>query len=105
MINDISFRNILVSTFIWELQASINVETAFLHGELHEEIYMNVPEELDTNSNHCLQLKKISYVLVQSARDFYKKLILLLKKSDLCLLSKCYGDGVMLIGVWMIALL
>jgi Reverse transcriptase (RNA-dependent DNA polymerase) len=85
----------LVSTFIWELQASVNVEMTFLHGELHEEIYMNVPEELYTNSNHCLQLKKTSYGLVQSARDFYKKLILLLKKSDPCLLSKCYKDGVM----------
>jgi hypothetical protein len=66
---------------------------------------MNVPEELDTNSNHCLQLKKISYSLVQSAREFYKKLILLLKMSYPCLLSKSYKDGVMRIGVWMIALL
>jgi Reverse transcriptase (RNA-dependent DNA polymerase) len=105
VINDVSFRIILVSTLIWELQASINVETAILHGELHEEIYMNVPEELDTNSNHCLQIKKTIYGLVQSAREFYKKLILLLKMPYPCLLSKCYKDGVMLIGVWMIALL
>jgi Reverse transcriptase (RNA-dependent DNA polymerase) len=96
VINNVSFRIILVSKLIWDLQASIiDVETAFLHGELQEEIYMNVPEGLGTDPNYCLKLKKTIYSLVQSAREFYKKLILVLKsigfkgkKSDPCLLSK-----------------
>jgi hypothetical protein len=56
---------------------------------------MNVPEGLRTDPNYCLKLKKTIYGLVQSAREFYKKLIMALKsigfkenKSDLYLLSK-----------------
>jgi hypothetical protein len=56
---------------------------------------MNVPEGLGTDPNYCLKLKKTIYGLVQSAREFYKKIILVLKsigfkenKSDPCLLSK-----------------
>ena len=68
---------------------------------------MNVPEGLGTDPNYCLKLKKTIYGLVQSAREFYKKLILVLKsigfkenKSDPCLLSKWHKDGVMLIGIY-----
>jgi Reverse transcriptase (RNA-dependent DNA polymerase) len=68
---------------------------------------MNVPEGLDTRSYHCLQLKKAIYGLVQSAIEFSKTLILVLKsfgfkenKSDMCLLSKWHEDGVMLVGMY-----
>jgi Reverse transcriptase (RNA-dependent DNA polymerase) len=61
----------LVSKLIWDLQASIiDVETAFLHGELQEEIYVNVHEGLGTDPNYCLKLKKNIYCLVQSTREF-----------------------------------
>jgi hypothetical protein len=37
----------LTAKLIWGLQASIvDVETAFLHGDSSEEIYMNIPEGL-----------------------------------------------------------
>jgi len=108
VINDVSVRIMLVSKIIWDLHASIIiVETAFLHGELQEEIYMNVHEGLGINPSYCLKHKKTIYGLVQSAREFYNKLILILKsigfmenKSDPCLLSKWYEDGVMLIGIY-----
>ena len=61
-IKDVSFRIILIPNLISGLQASIiNVETAFLHGELQEEIYMNIPEGIGIDSNHCLFLKKKMY--------------------------------------------
>jgi Reverse transcriptase (RNA-dependent DNA polymerase) len=74
VVNDMSFRIMLIAKLIWNLQASIvDVETAFLHGDL-QEIYMNVPEGLQQDSNSCLVLKKTIYGLVQSAREFYNKL-------------------------------
>jgi hypothetical protein len=54
VINDVSFRIMLIAKLIWNLEASIvNVETAYLHGELQEEIYMNIPEGMSYDSKHC----------------------------------------------------
>jgi Reverse transcriptase (RNA-dependent DNA polymerase) len=44
------------------------VETAFLHGDLSTEIYMSIPEGMNEDYDHCLQLEKTIYGLVQSAR-------------------------------------
>jgi hypothetical protein len=77
VINDASFRILLIAKLIWELESYD--ETTFLHGELNEEICMMIPEGMNEDQFHCLQLKKKIYVLVQSAREFYKKLILVLK--------------------------
>jgi hypothetical protein len=107
VVNDVSFRIILTAKFLWDLQASIvDVETAFLHGDLQEEIYMNVPKGLSQDDNTCLLLKKSIYGLVQSEREFYNKLLSTLKfmgftenKSDPCLLSRWISDKVILIGI------
>jgi hypothetical protein len=108
VINDVSFQIMLIVKLIWNLEASIvDVETAFLHGELQEEIYMNIPGGMSYDSKHYLLLTKTIYGLVQSAREFYKKLMATLKligfkgnKSDPCLLSKWTQDGVTMIGVY-----
>jgi Reverse transcriptase (RNA-dependent DNA polymerase) len=42
----------------------IDIETAFLNGELTEEIYMNTPEGLDAAEDECV--RKAIYGLVQS---------------------------------------
>jgi hypothetical protein len=54
-----------------------------------------------------LIVKKTIYVLVQSAREFYKKLMSTLKligfkdnKSDPCLLSKWTQDEIIMIGIY-----
>jgi Reverse transcriptase (RNA-dependent DNA polymerase) len=63
----------LISKLIWNLNVCIiDVETTFLHGDLQEEIYMNIPEGMNSNHNDCLLLTKTTYGLVQSARDFIK---------------------------------
>jgi Reverse transcriptase (RNA-dependent DNA polymerase) len=107
VINDVSFRVMLIAKLMGGLQASIvNVETEFLHGDLSEEIYMNIPEGLKEDQEHCLLLKKRIYGLVQSTREFYRKLIQVLKrlglienKCDPCLLSKWNQEGVIGIRV------
>jgi Reverse transcriptase (RNA-dependent DNA polymerase) len=73
---DVNPRIMLVADLIWNLLACIvDVETAFLHAELQEDIYMNIPECMHSDSNNYVVLTKIIYGLEQSARELYKKLI------------------------------
>jgi hypothetical protein len=108
VVNDVSFRIIISAKLLWDLQASIvDVETAFLHGNLQEEIYMNVPKGMSQDDNTCLLLKKTIYGLVQSAREFCNKLLSSLKsmgftenKSDPCLLSRWINGKLIMIGIY-----
>jgi hypothetical protein len=69
-----------IAKLIWNLEASfVNVETAFLHDELQEEIYKNIPEGMSYDSKHYLLLTKTIYGIVQSAREFYKEILSTLK--------------------------
>jgi hypothetical protein len=61
----------------WNLKGKIvDIKTEFLHGNLKETIYMEIPKGMEANENECLILKKTIYELVQSTREFYKKLVL-----------------------------
>jgi hypothetical protein len=108
VVNDVSFRIIIPAKLLCDLQASIvDVETAILHGNLQEEIYMNVPKVMSQDDNTFLLLKKTIYGLIQSAREFYNKLLYTLKsmgftesKSDPCLLSRWINGKVIIIGIY-----
>jgi Reverse transcriptase (RNA-dependent DNA polymerase) len=66
---------LIVAKMVWNLKAKIvDVETAILHGDLDEEIYMDGPEgfRLDRLSD-CVLLKKSIYGLVQAARMYFLK--------------------------------
>jgi hypothetical protein len=69
-----------------------DVQTAFLAGELKEEIYMEQPEGYSDNSNKVCRLKKSIYGLKQASRCWNQRLVeFLLKigfsqlKSDPCI--------------------
>jgi hypothetical protein len=51
------------------------VKTAFLHGDLEEEIYMEKPEEVKVKGKEHLvcRLKKGLYGLKEAPRQWYKK--------------------------------
>jgi hypothetical protein len=39
----------------WNLKGKIvDIETAFLHGNLKETIYMEIPKGMEANENECL---------------------------------------------------
>ena len=57
----------------WEIR-QIDVKTAYLYGELEEEIYMEPPEGSDVPEGHVYQLIKAIYGLKQAGRLWYQKL-------------------------------
>ena len=57
VINDVSFRLMLIAKLVWNMTSTVvDIEMAFLHGDLDEEIYMDIPMGLVTEPNKKLLL-------------------------------------------------
>ena len=86
VIHDTTFHFILIMMLIHGLHsAQFDIETAFLYGNLDEEIYMEFPDgyeeylKLEKGVNYspneyCVLLLMALYGLVQAARQWYKKI-------------------------------
>eukprot|EP00253_Pinus_taeda_P032513 PITA_32513 len=69
----------------------MDVKSAFLHGDLHEEIYMEQPIGfIQTDSSLACRLKKSLYGLKQAPRAWYAKMDSFLLESGF---SRCYSDN------------
>eukprot|EP00253_Pinus_taeda_P003386 PITA_03386 len=80
----------LAASFKWE-DHQMDVKSAFLHGDLHEEIYMEQPIGfIQTNSSLVCWLKKPLYGLKQAPRAWYAKMDSLLLESGF---SRCHYDN------------
>lgn len=69
-----SIRTFFSIVAIHDLE-QLDVKTAFSHGELEEEIYMDQPEGfiVPSKENYVCKLKKSLYGLKQSPRQWYKR--------------------------------
>ena len=84
----------------------MDVKTTFLHGDLHEDIYMQQPEGFveKGKENLVCKLKKSLYGLKQAPREWYHKIHSFMlsqgyRQSDIdhCLYTKRAKDGSLLI--------
>ena len=57
----------------WEIR-QVDVKTAYLYGDLDEDIYMEPPEGYELEKGWVWHLKKAVYGLKQAGRQWYKKL-------------------------------
>lgn len=62
----------------WSLY-QLDVNNAFLHGDLDEEIYMKMPEGISNPHNKVFKLQKSLYGLKQASRQWHSKLVDFLK--------------------------
>jgi Reverse transcriptase (RNA-dependent DNA polymerase) len=112
VINDTTLHIILVLKTMMNLKmGQFDIETAFLYGDLEEDIWMGLPDgyveyyenkhgkKLDPGKQ-CLKLKKSLYGLVQAARQWWKKfkevlikLEYLPSEIDPCLFIKNKSNG------------
>ena len=85
VVNDTTFHLTLCWKVMYKLMAGqFDIETAFLYGDLDEEIWMEFPDgyedyllemhqtQADPNTQ-CVKLNKALYGLVQAARQWWKK--------------------------------
>ena len=110
VINDVTYRIMMLISMVYGYSnVIIDVETAFLHGDLeeNEEIYMECPPGMEHEEDEVLLLQKTIYGLVQAARAFYKQLSKVLRKigftggyADPCLYSRKGKKGTVHIALY-----
>eukprot|EP00253_Pinus_taeda_P012710 PITA_12710 len=77
-------------SFKWEVH-QMDVKSTFLHGDLHEEIYMEQPPNfIQSESSLVCWLKKSLYGLKQAPWDWYAKMDSFLLNTGF---SRCHSDN------------
>lgn len=84
-----------------------DVKTAFLHGKIEEELYLEQPEGYDDGTGRVLRLKKSLYGLKQAPRQWNRRFNETLKRigfsrssSDYCVYTSSEKDGRMILVLY-----
>jgi Reverse transcriptase (RNA-dependent DNA polymerase) len=107
VINDVVFCILIVCQIIWGLTAVlVDVEVAFLNGNLDEIIYMECPNGIVCEADEVVRLNKSMYGLVQAARQFFLKFKSILIsvgftqcKAEPCLFFKTVNDAMIMTAI------
>ena len=111
---DVTFRVVVARMLIENLKGKVvDVDNAFLNGDLEHEFYMKIPEgydeviNQDVDKEDCLILQKAIYGLVQAERQFWKKIVdkmqqrgFKLSEADPCMLYIEDEKGVCIIIIY-----
>ena len=114
VVNDVTFRVVVARMIIENLKGKVvDIDNAFLNGDLEHEIYMKIPEGYDevinprVDKEDCFILQKAIYGLVGAARQFWKKIVdkmqeggFKLSETDPCMLYKEDEKGVCIIIIY-----
>ena len=102
VVNDVKFRVVVARMIIENMKGKVvDIDNAFLNGDLEHEIYMKIPEGYDevinpsVDKEDCLILQKAICGLVQAVNQFWKKIVdkmqeggFKLSEADPCMLYK-----------------
>lgn len=90
----------------WPLH-QLDINNAFLHGELNEEVYMKMPPGIPNPTNQVCRLRKSLYGLKQASRQWFAKLLSALQslgytqsKNDYSLFIKRVGTHITIAAVY-----
>ena len=114
VVNDVTFRSVVARMTIENIKGKVvDIDNAFLNGDLEHEIYMKIPGGYDevinpgVDKEDCLILQKAIYGLVQAARQFWEKIVdkmqeggFKLSEADPCMLYKEDEKGVCIIIIY-----
>ena len=108
VVNDTLYHIMITVMMMMGVKAKIvDIKTAFLHGDLEEEIYVDAPEGIRATEDEVIKLEQTIYGLLQSVCQFWKKLTNVLKSIGFtrgevgpCLLLKKTKNGLVLIGLY-----
>ena len=114
VVNDLTFRVVVARMIIENLKRKVvDIDNAFLNGDLEHEIYMKIPEGYDevinprVDKEDCLILQRAICGLAQAARQFWKKIVdkmqeggFKLSDADPCMLYKEDEKGVCIIIIY-----
>ena len=82
VVNDVTFRVVVARMLLEYLKEKVvDIDNAFLNGDLEHEIYMKIPKgydeviSKDVDKEDCLILQKAIYRLVEAAKQFWKKVV------------------------------